>query len=118
MFLGSVNDINLSEFPENFIYQKLTQFEWIMADRGFKGLMHLRILSYSEFKDSIDSRLYKSIRSVVENHIGMIKKWKICDLQFRNNLGKMNVTLEYHHQVWVVCAILDYLFGLSLRWIY
>jgi len=61
--------------------------------------MHLKILSYSEFKDSSYSKLYKSIRSVMENHIGMIKKWKICDLQFRNNLGKMKITLKYHHQV-------------------
>jgi hypothetical protein len=113
--LGKVSDINLSEMPENFIFNLLTEDEWIMADRGFGGLIHLKILSYHNFKGTDLDKPFLSICSVEENAIAMIKKWKICDLQLRKNLGDMEVTLEFHHQIWVICAILCNLYYEPLR---
>lgn len=113
--LGSVNDLNLSEMPENFIYRQLTEDEWIMADRGFGGLMHFKILSYHNFKGTDLDSTFLSICSVVENSISMIKKWRVCDLQFHKNLGDMELSLESHHQFWVICAVLCNMYSLALR---
>jgi hypothetical protein len=103
---GSVSDINLSSFPENFIYQNLTDEEWIIGDSGFNGLEWAKILSYSSFKSGPYSKEYLKIRSVVENTIAAVKKWKICSLTFRKTLTSLDKTREHHHKIWtfvVVC---------------
>jgi hypothetical protein len=101
--------------PENFIFIKLTEQEWIMADRGFNGLAYLKILSYQDFKDTELDSLFLSIRSVVENSIAMIKKWRVCDAQFRKNLSDIGSVLDFHHKTWVICGALCNMYNLKLR---
>ena len=54
--------------------------------------------------------------SMLESSISMIKKWRVCDLQFCKNLGDMELSLESHHQFWVICAVLCNMYSLVLRY--
>ena len=42
---GSINDINLCNFPSNQIYKYLSPDEKIAGDEGFKGLEHFSIMT-------------------------------------------------------------------------
>ncbi|KAG2387549.1 hypothetical protein C9374_001143 [Naegleria lovaniensis] len=85
---GSNNDLNLIEFPENHIWKYINTDEYIMADKGFKG-MPRGVLPFigneSPFteKEKQFNRGLAAIRIVVENAIAHIKKWKICSTPFR-----------------------------------
>jgi hypothetical protein len=35
---GSNNDLNLIEYPENHVWNYITEDEYIMADKGFRGM--------------------------------------------------------------------------------
>jgi hypothetical protein len=69
--------LNLSEFPENFLYQQLTgsclnfssiwvdaislEDKWIIGDQGFGGLTHVRILSFKTFKGGPCDRAFLNV---------------------------------------------------------
>jgi hypothetical protein len=114
-YFGSICDKNLCEFPENHLNKKITNGEWIIGDSGFAGLTHLKILSYSTFKNTEYSKTYLKIRSVVENSIAMIKDFKICKYQFRKQFNDIEETKLYHHKVWMVVAALCNLYHDNLR---
>jgi hypothetical protein len=112
---GSITDINLSEFPENFLNNKLTEDEWIIGDRGFNKLEWIQILSYSGFVNGPYAKEFLQIRCVVENTIAAVKKWKICSLPFRKTLVCMDKTAQFHHKIWTICCGLYNMYHKSLR---
>ena len=111
-----LNDLNLVDFPENFIHKKfLTSDEWIIADRGFNGQIDHNILSLTHFKNTDQETDFLKYRSVVENSIAKIKKWQICSMKFRKNMKNMELTMEQHHKIWIICAGLCNLYSQQLR---
>lgn len=112
-YLGSLNDLNLASFPENFIFNKLTKKEKIMGDNGFRGLKNLNI--YTEFEDEKLSSQFKHYRSVVENVIAHIRIFKICSDTFKCFDTTLEKDLKKHERIYrVVCSILN-LYRLPIR---
>ena len=81
-YLGNLNDLNMVDFPENWIPLHRGE-EWLLGDGIFKGQQSKCILGYANFQHTSLASQFKRYRRVVENVIGMIKKWKICSQTWR-----------------------------------
>jgi hypothetical protein len=105
-YFGSITDGNLASMPENNIAAKLKENEWIMADRGFRGLEHRKIFTYTNLTPFSLQKKFKKIRVRVENTIGEVKKWKICSMIFPSRIGTWGRRefLRWHDKIWVVCG--------------
>lgn len=110
-YFGSISDINLTEFPENFVYKKLTSEEKIMGDKGFRGLEKFNIYSLLKGKSKdvdLFNRNFKHYRSVVENVIGQIKFFKICKEEFKIKMKNYQNARYKHHLIYMtVCSLLN-----------
>jgi len=116
---GSVSDFNLSEFPENQIYKKLTPQEKIAGDQGFRGLEDVSIYTHiSSPKDKDERRFnseFKHYRSVVENSISQIRKWKICSHKFSSKIKNLEEAMAQHTFLLQIIAGLVNLFVMPIR---
>lgn len=115
-YLGSLNDINLCSFPENFIFRKLHPQEKIMGDLGFKGLEKLQIytMESNNYPENYEHD-FMHFRSLVENVIGQIRKWKICKHDFQSKMVDLEKASNYHHFVFEIICGLTNLFVCPLR---
>jgi hypothetical protein len=114
---------------ENKIYSILEQNEWIAADLGYRGLQHdfprvafpypdnCEIVTLNEKQLKFNSE-FKRIRTVVENVIQYIKKWKVCKYVFRSSAGDIAKAQEEHHRIWVVAAGLVNMFVMPCRFLH
>lgn len=80
---GSNNDLNLIEFPENHVWKYICEDEYIMGDKGFKGLTRgiLPMVGKHAVHTPDEKKFNNGLaahRIVVENAVSHIKKWKIC----------------------------------------
>lgn len=93
-YQGSVSDINFAKMQENCWYQDFTDEEWIMGDKGFKGLdkLHNTITPKVGKELGDEQQEYNKgvarVRIIVENAILAIKKWKICSQTCRTQASK------------------------------
>jgi len=116
-YTGSKNDLKVYSFTENQIHLHLDQDEYIMADGGYQSLpeYHPAIIiihqganqkQLTEMEQNYNNEV-SSIRTVVENVIAHVKKWKICRYTLRlKGLKDLKVGLEQHHKIFVCCAAL------------
>jgi hypothetical protein len=105
----------LCEFEENSLCDKISSNEWIIGDQGFKGLRGKKILSYFTFKETSENKNFLRIRSVIENLISMMKKWKICKYPFQYYHIDIEQCKDEHDLIWRVVAGLCNLYHDSLR---
>lgn len=110
-YQGSVSDSAMMVMAENRWFEHLGKKEFLMADKGFKGLNDFHPTIIPHIGDlTVQEQLYNNrvaeIRIVVENAISMVKKWKICSLEFRAQTVHLNDALIYHDKVWRICAAL------------
>lgn len=118
---GSFCDLNLIElYP---IHKQLSEIEWVAADKGFRGChnQHNFILPFLEGDNPLTTKQVEfnnslaSIRTVVENTISMVKKWKICSQTFRCKFSSLDKALSDNTMVWSICAAFVNRFSLQLR---
>lgn len=127
-YFGSNNDMALMNKSENAVYNWLSWSETIMADCGFKNLpkncagkcqfvipFDEQYSEYLTAEDVLVQAEIKHIRTVIENVIAQIKKWKICAVEFRGKSKDRYAVLEEHHCIWTVCSSLVNLFSTELR---
>jgi hypothetical protein len=115
-YVGSLTDNNLTKFPENNLVNNLDENEYIIADQGFQGLFdNYGIISYSTFKNGPFKKDFLEIRSVVENSIAMIKKWRICKDIFRKNFENLEKCRLFHETIWKIVSAFCNLFHETLR---
>lgn len=115
---GSINDINLCNFPSNQIYQYLSQEEKIAGDEGFKGLEHFSIMTQLDAKTPLEdkfNRYFKHYRCVVENSIAHIRKWRICSHKFYSKILDLKKALEEHHFIVELIAGLVNKYSMPIR---
>lgn len=117
-FPGSLNDINLCNFPSNKIYKSLSKDEKIAGDEGFKGLEQFSIYTQLDAQTPLEekfNRNFKHYRCVVENSISHIRKWKICYHKFYSKVMDLNKALEEHHFIVEIVAGLVNKFSMPIR---
>ena len=119
---GSNNDLN--SYHKSEIHNRLTKKEWIGADKGFRGCQnyHKFVLPYFESplvkltsKQQEFNNSFARIRTVVENSIAQVKKWKICRNCFRCKFADLDKALLQSTRVWKVCAALVNKFNFVLH---
>lgn len=126
---GSCTDQVLLAMQENAVYDWITWGECILGDAGFKNLAKLSktkcqyVLPYDEHtkpawtvEDEKFMSELKSIRTIVENVISHIKKWRICKDRFRSRCSNFQQFLDFHHEIWVVVAALVNLYEHNLKY--
>lgn len=114
---GSKNDITVSTYEENRVYNLLdTRYEYIAVDLGYKGLRRFYPNVSEPFPDnpaSVGELLehekaynseFKEIRTVVENVIAHIRHWKICKHTYRAHTVDLDRVREEHHKAWTIAA--------------
>ena len=110
-----MNDCSLISLEENKVYTSLTRKEWVSVDLGFRGMQNIFKHTAFPFPDNIEkvtltdqqkqfNSEFKTIRTVVENVIQYLKKWKICKHVYRSFNSDISLAQEEHHKVWVVVA--------------
>ena len=126
-YFGSLNDLNVAMLPENQVFKSLEPDEGICADGGYKGMSRFHPNTFipivktarqpelSPEETAFNNEL-ASIRVVVENSIGHIKKWKCCYLPFRyDDIADIHEIRKQHHRMWYVCASFTHLTVFPLR---
>ena len=107
-FLGGMNDLNLVQMPENLKALKVDDDEFILADRGFRGMEKYNILTENTpttFSSEPDyASKFRGIRVKVENGILWVKTWKACGMLYRVHPKKIQKALQKHHQMWSICC--------------
>jgi hypothetical protein len=113
-YAGSVSDLNLSRFPDANILEHLKEGCIIIGDKGFRGLLDLKIVTIDEINYDNESS-FLEVRCTVENVIMKIRKWKIVDDRYRKPIKDFEEALQLHHKL--ICAIccLVNLFNTPLR---
>lgn len=89
-----------------------------MADRGFKGLEHLQIYAMLDgnSKEIIEfNKQFMHYRSVVENVIAQLKKYKILKEELQLKVSDFEETKTKHHKISVVVSGILNRFVLPLR---
>jgi hypothetical protein len=109
-FPGGMNDLNLIQMPEILNAIQVSDDEFILADRGFRGMEDYRILTpYTETNASrftTYDKKFKAIRVKVENGILQVRRWRICHTLFRVKPMDIRAAMRKHHQIWLICAAL------------
>jgi hypothetical protein len=107
-FAGSLNDLNLLQLPEGNISSYLDSDEYVLADKGFRGMRSTyRVISATQNCNKQQRREICRKRVIVENSIGHIREWKVCKGLFRGSHVQPGKDLrEWHHKIWMVCAYL------------
>jgi hypothetical protein len=107
---GGMNDLNLVQMPDVLNTIAVSDEEFILADRGFRGMEDYRILTpYTETTAShlpTYDKKFKAIRVKVENGILHVRRWRICHSLFRVKPMDIRAALRKHHQIWLICAAL------------
>ena len=110
-YQGSKNDMNLIGCEENSFWKGLDDWEYICADKGFRGLQHKWpniVLPYIGDQLTEEEKEFNKgvarIRIVVENVFSHLKKWRICKYTFRGNINDIDGSLIRHNKIWVVVA--------------
>lgn len=111
---GSLNDINLSTFPECWMHQQLYEGCVIIGDKGFRGLEAYSIYTIDGIHEENEGAFLR-VRCTVENTILKIRKWKIIEDRFRRPIKNLNGACILHHKlVSAVCSLVN-LFVIPLR---
>jgi hypothetical protein len=109
-FPGGMNDLNLIQMPEILNAIQVSDDEFNLADRGFRGMEDYRILTpYTETNASrftTYDKKFKAIRVKVENGILQVRRWRICHTLFRVKPMDIRAAMRKHHQIWLICAAL------------
>ena len=109
-YQGSKSDMELMELPENGFWRHLNNNEFIMVDKGFRGLDRLYPnICIPFFHDEIGDRKefnheLSHYRIIVENVFAQIKKWKICSFPLNLKFKNMRDALEKHDKIWRTIA--------------
>lgn len=115
-YQGSIADSTMMLMAENRWFTNLDQDEFIMADKGFRGLEahHNTLIPFIgknlPHSKELFNRQIASVRIVVENAIRAIKEWKICSSCLRVHSSNLESALGFHNRNWVICAALTNLF--------
>ena len=116
---GSKTDASLYLLSENWIHNKITNNEYIIADKAWQGWANERIISPIKGKLNEKNKKYNnklaSIRIIVENVIEKIKEWKICKFTLRIKTSDLQNAFNFHDKVWTVCVGLHNLFHANQR---
>lgn len=103
------------EFVDNHFWKKLSPNEYIMADKGFKGLdsQHPTCLPFFDDTKEIHQEFNNELahyRIIVENVFAEIKKWKICSLPLSLKFSNINDALDRHNKLWTVVGAFTNMF--------
>ena len=112
-YLGHLNDLNLTSFPEN--WAPLEKNEQIVGDGIFTNQFDYQILGYAHFKNTKQAVEFKTLRLVVENVIGAVKRWKICANTRKSSTSNPIDDMKSNDKVWTICAGLYNMFTPALR---
>lgn len=112
-YQGSKSDQEMCEFPENRFWEHITSEEYIIADKGFRGLDRFHKNICIPFFNDVDQEPIKQFnnelahyRIIVENVFSAIKKWKICTHTLALKFTEIKDALNKHNKIWSVVAYL------------
>jgi hypothetical protein len=100
------------EFKENRFWEKITSSEYIITDKGFKGIdryhKNICLPFFDEENDKTKSfnNELAHYRIIVENVFSAIKKWKICSNTLALKFNQITDALNKHNKIWTIVAYL------------
>jgi len=111
-YQGSKTDSEMLEFPSCQFWKNLHLSEYIMADKGFRGMdrFHTNIcLPFFDDSSEICQEFNNSLahfRIIIENVFSAIKKWRLCSDTLKLKFTDIHEAVEKHNKLWTTVAFL------------